>query len=243
MARFLRIAHRGASGDFPENTRLAFEKAIEAGADMIEIDCQLTKDGHVVVFHDERLSRTAGVKGSVNGKTLEQLKKLEIGGWQKKSFQGQRILTLEEVLEGVAGKADLCIELKQFTGSQAGIEIKILFTLSHFDYLDQTIVSSFHYPCLERVRELAPEARIGLTYGAGVREDPFMVAEQLGASSIHVQKEMATRDFLDRAWADGLDVYVWTVNDVRDMERFLSLGVQGIISDYPEKFWKLKSKH
>src|SRR5918996_4275416 len=104
MAGFTKIAHRGASGNFPENTRLAFEKAIEARVNMIELDCQLSSDGHVVVFHDEGLNRTAGVRGKVRGKTLEELKKLDVGRWKKKAFKGERILTLEEVLEVIAGK-------------------------------------------------------------------------------------------------------------------------------------------
>jgi glycerophosphoryl diester phosphodiesterase len=236
MAAFVKIAHRGASGRFPENTQLAFEKAIEARAEMIEMDCQMTSDGHIVIFHDERLKRTAGVSGTVKNQTLEQLKKLDVGQWKKKSFRGARMLTLEEVLEIIIPKVDLCLDIKQFNDSQPGIEIKLLFILSHYDYLDQTIFSSFSYHCLARVRELAPEARIGLIYGTGVREDPFVVAEQLAASSIHVQQQMATRPFLDKAWEAGLDVHVWTVNDLRHMEKFASLGVQGIVSDYPEKF-------
>src|SRR3989338_11084735 len=107
MADFIKIAHRGSSGSYPENTRLSFEKAIEAVADMIEMDCQLSKDGHVVVFHDERLDRTAKAKGFVKSKTLQQLKKLDVGAWFKKSFKGERILTLEEVMEIAAGKVDL----------------------------------------------------------------------------------------------------------------------------------------
>ena len=241
MAAFVKIAHRGASGNFPENTRLAFEKAIEARADMIEIDCQTTSDGHVVVFHDERLNRTAGVSGTAKSKTLQQLKKLDVGQWKKRSFRGERVLTLEEVLEIIAGKVDLCLDIKQYNASQPGMEIKLLFIVSHYDYLDQTIFSSFDYPCLERIRELAPEARIGVIYGAGVKADPFVAAERLEASSMHVQRQMATRPFLDKAWETGLDVHVWTVNEVRDMEKFASLGVQGIVSDYPEKFWQLKS--
>jgi glycerophosphoryl diester phosphodiesterase len=240
MAAFVKIAHRGASGYFPENTRLAFEKAIEARADMIEIDCQTTSDGHIVVFHDERLNRTAGVSGTVKNKTLQQLKKLDVGQWKKRSFRGERVLTLEEVLEIIAGKVDLCVDIKQFNASQPGMEIKLLFIVSHYDYLDQTIFSSLDYHCLERVRELAPEARIGVIYGAGVKADPFVAAERLEASSIHVQRQMATRPFLDKAWETGLDVHVWTVNEVRDIEKFASLGVQGIVSDYPEKFWQLK---
>jgi glycerophosphoryl diester phosphodiesterase len=239
MASFIKIAHRGASGNFPENTRLAFEKAIEARADMIEMDCQMTGDGHIVVFHDERLSRTAGASGTVRSKTLQQLKKLDVGQWKKKSFRGQRVLTLEEVLEIVAGKVDLCLDIKQFSGSQPGMEIKLLFILSHYDYLDQTIFSSFNYQCLERVRELAPEARIGLIYGAGVKADPFVAAERLEAGSMHIQQQVATRPFLDKVWDTGLDAHIWTVNEVRDMEKFASLGVQGIVSDYPEKFAQL----
>ena len=240
MAGFIKIAHRGASGIYPENSRLAFEKAIAARADMIELDCQLSKDGHVVVFHDERLLRTARVRGSVREKTLEELKRLDIGVWKRKSFGGQRILTLEETLEVVAGKADLCLDIKQFPGSQPGLEIKLLFILSHYDYLDQTIFSSFNYASLARIRELAPEARIGLIYGTGIKESPFVAAEQMGAASIHVQRELASRDFLERAWEAGLDVHVWTVNDPRDMQTFSSLGIQGLVSDFPERFLKVK---
>jgi glycerophosphoryl diester phosphodiesterase len=240
MAAFTKIAHRGASGNFPENTRLAFEKAIEARVDMIEFDCQLTKDGHVVVFHDERLDRTARAKGEVKNYTLAELKKLDIGGWRKKAHKGERILTLEEVLDVVGQRVKLCLDIKQFPESPQGIELKLLFILSHYDYLDRAILSSFDYRCLDRVRELAPEARLGIIFGSGVAQDPFVAARQLTATSILVQKELATREFLQQAWDDGLDVYVWTVNEVRDMEKFASVGVQGIISDFPELFWKLQ---
>ena len=242
MAGFTKIAHRGASGNFPENTRLAFEKAIEARVDMIELDCQLSRDGHVVVFHDERLNRTAGVRGKASSKTLEQLKRLDVGQWRRKAYGGQRILTLEEVLEAIKDDVDLCVEIKSFPDSAAGLELKLLFTLSHYDYLDRTILSSFDYRCLDRVRELAPESRVGILVGSATKEDPFEVAQRLEATSILVQKQLATREFLDKAWEDGLDVHVWTVNTVREMEKFVSLGVQGIVSDFPEKFWKLKPR-
>jgi glycerophosphoryl diester phosphodiesterase len=239
MANFLRIAHRGASGTFPENTRLAVEKAIEARVDMIELDCQLSSDGHVVIFHDERLSRIAGIGGAVNRMPLEQLKRLDVGEWRKSSFKGQRILTLEEVVEIVGGKADLCLDIKQYAGSLPGIELKLLFILSHYDYLNRTIFSSIDYACLRRVRELAPEARLGLIYGAGVEENPFTTGEELQAASLHVQKEFLTREFLHRSWGAGFNVVVWTVNELREMENFAFLGVQGIMTDFPERFWNL----
>lgn len=242
MAGFKKIAHRGASGQYPENTRLAFVKAIEAGVDMIELDCQMSRDGHVVVFHDEGLSRTAGARGAIRSKTLEQLKKLDIGQWRKKAFKGERILTLEEALQAIAGKTDLCVEIKSYPDSPPGMEIKILFIVSHYDYLDRTIFSSFNYDCLARIRELAPEASIGLIVDSRSKADPFETARRLAARSLHVQREIATREFLAQAWEDGLDVYVWTVNDSRDMEALIALGVQGLISDFPEKFSKLRCR-
>lgn len=235
MAAVTKIAHRGASGSFPENSRLAFEKAIEARADMIELDCQLSLDGHIVVFHDEKLSRVAKARGTVGGRSLEQLRELDIGSWRKKSFRGERILALEEVLALVDGQVRLCIDIKQYPGSPDGIELKLLFTISHFDYMDRAVLSSFDYSCLRRVRELAPDARIGVICGRATQEDPIAAAIQLAARSIHVQKELASRAFLNRAWDEGFDVYVWTVNDPLEIERFASLGVQGIISDYPER--------
>ncbi len=242
MADFIKIAHRGFSGSYPENTHVAFEKAIEAGVDMIEMDCQLSKDGHVVVIHDEGLDRTAGVRGTVKGKTLKQLKKLDVGAWFKKSFRGERILALEEVMEIVAGKVDLNLDIKPIPHGPLGIELKILFILSRYDYLERSILSSFNYRSLRRVRELGPDARIGVLYGAGMKDDPFQVAREVHAYSLHIQKELATPHFLERAGQLGLNTFVWTVNEVAEMEEFLSLGVQGIISDFPEKFWKVKSR-
>ncbi len=235
MPSFKKIAHRGASGDYPENSRLAFEKAIAAGADMIEFDCQLTADGHVVVFHDERLSRTAGSRGKVHDKTLDQLRKLDIGKWRKPGFRGEKILTLEEALEVFAGQVDLCLEIKAFAGAPPGIELKLLFILSHYDYLDRTIISSCDYRSLARVRELAPEVTLGIIHGARSKIDPLAAAERLGASSIHIQNELANREFCHSAWQIGLDVFVWTVNQRREIEQFAALGVQGIVSDFPAR--------
>lgn len=242
MTNFIKIAHRGSSGSRPENTRAAFENAIGAGVDMIEVDCQLSKDGHVVVIHDERLKRTARVNGLVRGKTLNQLKKLDIGAWFKRSFKGEKILTLEEVMEIMNGKVDLVLDVKRFPHGLLGIELKVLFILSHYDYLERTIISSFDYRSLRRIRELAPEARIGVLYGAGIKENPFQVAREVNAYSLHIQKELAAPHFLETASQLGLKTVVWTINEVRDMEKFLSLGVHGIVSDFPEKFWKIRPR-
>ena len=92
------------------------------------------------------------------------------------------------------------------------------------------------------MREFGPEAAIGLLYGSGSKENPFQVAREIGAYSIHMQKELASPGALEKAAEAGLKTFVWTVNDLREMEKFLALGVDGIISDYPEKFWKIRLK-
>jgi glycerophosphoryl diester phosphodiesterase len=167
---------------------------------------------------------------------------LDAGGWRKAAFKGERIPTLEEVVALVGGQTELCLDIKQYPGSPPGIELKLLFILSHYDYLDRTIFSSFDYACLRRVRELAPEARLGVIYGTGIEENPFVVAAEIEAASLHLQKELATREFLQTAWELGLDVFVWTVNEIREIGDFASLGVQGIMSDFPERFWRLEKR-
>lgn len=242
MAGFIRVAHRGSSGSCPENTRAAIAKAIETGVDMIELDCRLTKDGHIVVFHDERLQRTARAKGFVRGKTLKELKKLDVGAWFKKSFKGERILTLEEAIEILDGKVDISIDIKSDRAGAQGIELKLLFIVSHYGYLERAVFSSFDSRVLRRLRELAPDTRIGILHGADVKDNPFQLAREIGAESIHMQKELATPPVLERAAQLGLKTLVWTVNEVPEMEKFLALGVDGIVSDFPEKFWKIRQK-
>jgi glycerophosphoryl diester phosphodiesterase len=242
MATFIRVAHRGSSGSYPENTRIAVEKAIEAGVDMIELDCQLSKDGHIVVFHDEKLRRTARAKGYVRGKNLSELKKLDVGAWFRRSMKGERILTLEEALDILDGKVVLNVDIKSTGRNVPGIELQLLFVLSHYEYLERCVISSFDSRVLRRVRELGPDTRIGILHGKGIKENPFQLAREIGAESLHIQKELATAPVLERAAELGLKTLVWTVNDLREMEKFLALGVDGIISDFPEKFWKIRQK-
>ena len=207
---------------------------------MIELDCQLSRDGHVVVFHDERLNRVGRSRGTVRSKTLEQLKRIDIGAWRGRNFAGERILTLEEALDSIAGNADLCVEIKSYQDSALGIELKVLFSVSHYDYFERTTFSSFDYGVLARLRQLAPDANIGLIIGSPLQRNWLEAARGVSARSVHVQKEVVTREVLAQAWEEGLDVYVWTVNDVHEMQALSGMGVQGLISDFPESFSKLR---
>src|SRR5258706_3060999 len=242
MADFIRVAHRGSAGSYPENTRVALEKALETGVEMVEVDCRLSKDGHVVVIHDERLERTARAKGYVRSKNLKELKKLDLGSWFKKSFKGERILTLEEALGILDGRVDVNLDIKWDKQGALGIELKLLFILSHYGYLERAVFSSFDHRVLRRLRELAPDIRIGVLHGAGMKENPFQLAREIGAEALHVEKELATPPLIERAADLGLKTLVWTVNEVAEMEKFLALGVDGLFSDFPEKFWKVRPK-
>lgn len=241
-ADFIKIAHRGASGSCPENTRVAFERAVEARVDMISAECQLSRDGHVVVFRDQRLDRITGGGRGVGGKSLRELKKIDVGAWFRKSFRGETILTLEELLEVVAGSVDLGLQIVPPRRAAVGMELRILFILSHYDYLDRTILSSFDYRSLRQVRAFAPEVRIGLHFGPQAGEDPFQVAREIRAYSLHIEKRLATPSLLEKAGKAGLKTFVGTVNEVSEMERLLSLGASGIASSYPEKFWKVRPR-
>ena len=142
-------------------------------------------------------------------------------------------------MEPIAGNADLCVEIKSYQDSVPGIELKVLFIVSHYDYFERTTFSSFDYGVLARLRQLAPEANIGLILGSPLQVNWLEAARGLTARSIHVQKQLATREILAHAWEEGLDVYVWTVNDVYEMQALGGMGVQGLISDFPEKFSQL----
>src|SRR5436309_8381837 len=111
-SRLMRIAHRGASGHCPENTRAAFLRAIELGADMVELDCQITRDGAVVVIHDETLVRTTNGRGRVRDHTLKEIKRLDAGSWFRREFAGEEVLTLEEAVAILRGRVQLNLEIK-----------------------------------------------------------------------------------------------------------------------------------
>jgi len=160
-------------------------------------------------------------------------------GWRGRAFAGERIPTLEEALDSIDGNADLCLEIKSYQDSAPGIELKLLFIVSHYDYFERTTFSSFDYGSLTRLRELAPDANIGLIVGSPLKPSWLEAARSVTAKSLHVQKELATRELFSQAWEEGLDIYVWIVNELHDMETLGGMGVQGLISDFPEKFSKL----
>ena len=169
-ARCLVVAHRGASAAAPENTIAAFELALTQGADGIELDVHLSADGHPVVIHDDALERTTDGAGPVGARTMRELKRLDAGGWYGPPFRGQRIQTLQEVLERFRDRARFWIEIKAGSDVYPGIEERVVSMVEIYDVVDLAVmIQSFDHAALARCRGFNRE----IALGALVEAPPF----------------------------------------------------------------------
>lgn len=230
----LNIAHRGASGTYPENTLSAFRAAIDAGADMCELDVQLTRDGKVVVIHDETVERTTEGQGAVAALTLEELRRLDAGArFQQGAHRGEHIPTLDEVFDLTSGRCGLNIELKA-----AGLEAQVAQIMTARDAFADSIVSSFEWDFLKNIQELNFKIRIGLL----AEEQPLELmtsAVAMRAFAINPRWDMVNADLCEQAHARGLKVYTWTVDSDARMRALIECGVDGIMTNYPERLKKV----
>ena len=232
---WLRIGHRGAAGTRPELTRPSFERAIELGVDMIELDVQLTSDGHLVVLHDRDLGRTVAGQGPVRERSLAEIRALDAGAWFGRSYVGVRVPSLEDVLEQTRGRAELNVEIKSPEPDWTATAQVLANVLQRHDRMQPTIVSSFEMGALRAVRQAAPQAAIGVLWQDTSIDALWAVAEELGAVSVHPHWMLAGAELVAAAHVRGLRVLVWTVNEPDDIARLAAAGVDGIISDFPER--------
>ena len=228
MTSPLVIAHRGASAYRPENTLPAYELAFAQGADMIEIDLHCTRDGAVVVTHDENLASLGG-SGEIAAATLAEVRALDAGG-------GERVPTLDEVLERFGERIAFNLELKRGTRADyPGLERLALEALERRGLLDRTLFSSFHDPVLARLRALSPAARIGLLLSRRLPDGGLERARALGAEALHPERSLVSPAFVAAAHQAGLAVHVYTVDEEDELRRLLGLGVDGIFSNVPDR--------
>jgi glycerophosphoryl diester phosphodiesterase len=225
----LKIAHRGSSGTHPENTISAFLAAAEEGADMCELDVQSTRDGAVVVIHDESVDRTTDGVGAITDLTLEEIQRLDAGGKFNPSFRGQRIPTLDQVMKAVRGKLGLNIEIKE-----GAIEWQVCKLMRSYDALSTSMVSSFEWPALEKVRALDAEIRVGLL-GEKNRDALIDAASAMRAYAVNPRCDMVDAAFCKEAHARDLKVLVWTVDAPELMRVLIATGVDGIMTNYPAR--------
>jgi len=232
----LRIAHRGASGSAPEHTRPAFERALELGVDMIELDVQLSRDGELIVIHDLDLERTTSGHGCVRAHDLAHLTSLDAGSWFGSRFAGQRLLSLEDVVGIIGARARLNVEVKAPAADWGRLAPQLTAMLRLHGLLESTVISSFETGALAAVRAEAADARIGLLWQNADFVDAWRWTSGLRATSLHPHWMLVSPELVSTAHGHGLQVLVWTVNDPAVMQRLVGLGVDGIMSDFPERF-------
>ncbi len=228
------FAHRGASGYAPENTLEAFRLAMEQGADGMELDVHLTKDGEVVVIHDETLDRTSNGHGNVRDYTLEELKKFSFHNHMEK-YQGVQIPTLKEVLNLVKNSCmKVNIELKTGIYWYEGIEEKTMDIVKTMGMEDRVIYSSFNHYSIQKVLEQNSDAETAYLF-SDVPLNMEKYAKDTGVKGLHpAVYHLKMADFLETYMKSGLKVRVWTVNNKEDMKMFIDAGVDAIITNYPK---------
>lgn len=241
---FTVLGHRGAKAHAPENTIISFEKGIELGATMLELDIHLSKDGEMVVIHDGTVDRTTDGTGYVHEKTLAELQALDASSWFDESLPVQRIPTLQEVIEATKGRIYLNIEIKLGGDKESGrvayteIPAKLRDCLIENDMVDQVVVSSFHQPYITELKKILPEIRVALLHKKPV-ENLIEKALDEGWEAVHTHTSLIDEDFVKAAHDEDIRVRAWNPNDAETMQKMIELGVDGIGTDYPEVLLEL----
>jgi len=226
------IAHRGASGELPENTMPAYRLAIAQRADMIEIDLHRTRDGAIPITHDATLEHLGG-RGEIADATLAEVRALDAG-------RGERVPLLHEVLDEVAPQIPLNLELKIGTrGAYPGLEAATLAEVSRRGMLAQTLFSSFYDGVLAELRKQSAAARIALLISRNSEANWAQRARSLGAEALNPELAQVTPELVRAAHGEGLAVYVFTVDPEDQMRRMRDLGVDGLFTNWPARLRRL----
>jgi glycerophosphoryl diester phosphodiesterase len=237
-------AHRGASGHAPENTRAAFRIAAEMGADGVELDVQLTKDGRLVVIHDETIDRVSDGAGYVKDYTLAELKAFN---FNKKGITPPlfaEIPTLEETFEALAGaRLVVNIELKTGLCFYGGIEEKTAAVVRAHGMEDRVIYSSFNHYSVMRMKELAPAARTGLLCGGGIIACAE-ACERLGVTALHPDiPALRYPGFVRDAKARGVKIHAWTANEEADLRVCFESGLDAVVTNFPDRALAIRREY
>jgi glycerophosphoryl diester phosphodiesterase len=227
------IAHRGASGNAPENTMAAFRKAVALGATFIETDLHLSRDARFVAIHDATLNRTTNGQGAVHDMTLAELRKLDAGSWFGSEFAGERIPTLEEILE-FSKKNDVVFYLEMKPAGSWGGEHALIGALRESGEIPRAVVISFDASIVLSLRKIEPTLMTGLLYDGRI-DKPIQKAVEIGARQLAVRGDLVTPALIAEAKKKDLQVVCWTVNHPAHMRMLIAAGVDGIMSDYPER--------
>lgn len=240
MTKSLNIAHRGFSGKYPENTMIAFKKAVEIGSDGIETDVHMTKDGAIVICHDEKLDRTTNGQGFIKDFTYDEIKKLDAGLKFGERFKGEAIPDIDEFLDYVKDKNILVnIELKNDMIHYKNLEEKVVEKIYEYGMKDKVILSSFNHYAMVKVKDIDSSIKTGLLYEA-VLYKAEEYAKMVGSDALHPYfPAVMDKTVVDNIKKQGIAINTYTVNEEKDMEKLIQLGIDGIITNYPDVLGKL----
>ncbi len=233
------FAHRGFSGHYPENTMLAFKKAAEAGADGIELDVQLTKDGEVVIIHDEKVDRTTNGAGNVRDFTLAELRRLDASYIYAGKMGVNPVPTFEEYCAWVKDVPIVTnIELKTGVYPYPGIEAKVWELLQKYNLQDKVIISSFNHYSILQMRKLAPQLKYGLLTESWL-VNPGAYVESVGVECYHPYYGSLTEKTVAEVKSHNIAINTYTVNDADEVKRLNSLGIDIVIGNFPDMVKKV----
>ncbi|MEU6073473.1 glycerophosphodiester phosphodiesterase family protein [Micromonospora sp. NPDC047074] len=239
-------AHRGASGSAPENTIAAARFAVTQGATFVETDVRRTADGELVVMHDDKLSRTTNVEEVfpdrapywVHDFTLAEIRQLDAGSWFAPEFTGERVPTLREFVDALKRRSGLLLEIKGsllYPGIEADIVAELKSIPGYLPWALATgklVIQSFWVPAVRDIHTLLPDVPVGLLFETRPTDDVLVEASRW-ADQINPGNAFTDQALVDRVHELGMSINPYVVNNGRDMRRFVNLGVDGIITDYP----------
>lgn len=233
------FAHRGYSAVFAENTMSAFEAAEKANADGLELDVQLTKDGEVVVIHDEKVDRTTSGSGIVKNFTFNEIRKLNAN---KKGVKKEPIPSLIEVLEWMQSNQLVCnIELKNNLLPYEGMEEKVIRLVRKYNLMDRIIISSFNHYSIVLCYRTAPEIETAPLFNERIYM-PWVYAQSIRSKGIHPKLASISDEIIQGAMENGVAVRPYTVNKDADINRLLKINCTALITDDPVKALKIKNQ-
>jgi glycerophosphoryl diester phosphodiesterase len=242
----INFAHRGASGYYPENTMISFKRALEMNCTGIETDIQMTRDGLLILMHDEKINRTTNGSGYIKDYTYKELKKLDAGSWFDKRFKNAAIPLAEELLELTKLK-DIFINLELKTDKiwYKNIEEKVIELINKINMNDRVIISSFNHKSLMLCKEIDSTIKTAVLYKRRFSK-PEKFADLSKADAVHPPfYAIRNKNFVNNLKAKGFMINSWTVNSYENMELLIERGIDGIITNFPDMLNEIlvKTKH
>lgn len=235
MNTFVNYAHRGASAYAPENTMAAFKKAFQIGTNGIELDLQKTKDGKIVIFHDNKIDNKSNKTGKISDYTYKELSKFDFGSWFSKEFENEKIVLFDDFMKEVSNKnLILAIEIKE-----EGIEKEALEIINEYYNKDNIFITSFIYNALSNIRKLDKNIKIGWLIKEDINQKNILELTKISGNQICPPADLVSEEGIKLARENELSVRLWGVSNEEIMRKVYNLDIDGMTVNFPDKLNEL----